>query len=166
MSPEQMRTANMQTTSMPQYARELSNQLYGNMPAQQGPGVNPFGANTPGGQNYQQQMGAQNPTPAFGGAPNLYRQYQGLARGGSPERDAMIRQMQGTDNGGQFNANMRAAGYQLGRDNEGLPNFTQQPGPVAPPAGGSTELVQRLQHEQGLNGAGQPLTPDWRSKMY
>ena len=100
----------------------------------------------PSGSPYDQQ-GSQN-------AQNLWSQYQGAQPGQG--RDDLIRQMQGTDNGAAFNANMKNGGW-VRTDSPGGNYSYSQPG-------GVTDQVQRMQDAQGLNRQGQPLTQQWSSQ--
>ena len=85
----------------------------------------PQGGGYGGGRGWD---GANGPwaQPQYGGAPNLYRQYQQFQPGSIGSQD-LIRQMQGTDNGAAFNANMKGAGYALNDQGGGVFSY-QQPG--------------------------------------
>jgi hypothetical protein len=85
-----------------------------------------------GWQNWQQGGGTSNssqqPQSGFQNAPGLYQQYQGMQPGA--DRDALVRQMQGSDQGAAFRAAMRGANYQLDQGPGGT--FSYSGGPGAP----------------------------------
>ena len=117
-----------------------------------------------------------------GYAGRFYDQMRGGGGGFTPPQGGF--RVDGSDEGGWNWAHGQSPFNQFNQ------HRVTQPG-SPPPVGGSTELVQRLQHEQGLNGQGQPMlngsrfTPgqassaaspgfiagnggpaDWRSKMF
>lgn len=98
---------------------------------------------------------AQPQQPQYGGAPDLYRQYQQFAPGSAGAQD-LTRQMQGSDNGAAFNANMKSAGWKmddLGGGNYGYQQPQQsQSGGANAKGGGPPQAYQPGTRQQGQPG--------------
>ena len=96
---------------------------------------------------------AQPQQPQYGGAPDLYRQYQQFQPGSNGAQD-MIRQMQGSDNGAAFNANMKNAGYARSALNDGSFSYAQPQQPQQGTPQFARDIGQSL--FSNVRGGGQP----------
>jgi hypothetical protein len=83
----------------------------------------------------------------FSNAPALYQQYQNMAPGA--ERDALVRQMQGSDSGGAYNAAMKQAGWQLNPSQNGQFTYSQAPQAASPYGPGGPSLASAMAQQNG-----------------
>lgn len=146
-----------------------------NMQQAGGQGMNGPGAGSAkGGGSSPYQMGMNSALSGLQStAPMQYMQIQNMPPG--PERDALIRQTQGSDNGAGFNAGMKSSGYQLnptpGPDGQytynappgggntftggGSPGFQMQPGGMGGKGGGGGQMKGGQPQNQGWGQQGQ-----------